>query len=54
MLNETIEHWITSSELPQNINIHGANIAVKFIVVVVLFVCFFVCLFFKRKGNTCL
>ena len=40
MSNDTIEHWITSSELPQNISIHGANTAVEF---------FF---FFKRKGNT--
>ena len=31
MLNETIEYWINSSELPQNINIHGANTAVKFV-----------------------
>ena len=42
MLNDTIEYWITSSELPQNINIHGANTAVKF-----------VCLFFflSERGN---
>ena len=33
MLNDTIEYWISSSELPQNINIHGANIAVKFVFV---------------------
>ena len=32
MSNYTIEYWISSSELPQNINIHGANIAVKFFV----------------------
>ena len=31
MLNDTIEYWISSSELPQNINIHGANTAVKFV-----------------------
>ena len=31
MLNETIEYWISSSELPQNINIHSANTAVKFV-----------------------
>ena len=31
MLNDTIEYWISSSELPQNININGANIAVTFI-----------------------
>ena len=31
MLNDTIECWISSSELPQNINIHGANTAVKFV-----------------------
>ena len=31
MLNDTIECGISSSELPQNINIHGANIAVKFV-----------------------
>ena len=31
MLNDTIENWIISSELSQNINIHGANDAVKFI-----------------------
>ena len=45
MLNDTIEYWISSSELPLNINIHGANIAVKFFV-----------LYFKAKlkGNTCL
>ena len=30
MLNDTIEYWIVSTELPQNINIHGANTAVKF------------------------
>ena len=41
LLNETIEYWISLSELPQNIDIHGANIAVKFV-------------FLKRKGNTCL
>ena len=27
MLNDTIENWIISSELPQNINIHGDNVA---------------------------
>lgn len=31
MLNDTIEYWVSSSELPQNINVFGANIAVKFI-----------------------
>ena len=31
MLNYTIEYWISSSELPQNINIHGANTAVRFV-----------------------
>ena len=31
MLNDTIENWILSSELSQNIHIHGANVAVKFI-----------------------
>ena len=31
MLNDTIEYWISSSELPQNINVHGANTAVKFV-----------------------
>ena len=31
MLNFTIEYWISSSELPQNINIHGANTAVRFV-----------------------
>ena len=31
MLNDTIEYWISSSDLPQNINIHGANTAVKFV-----------------------
>ena len=31
MLNDTVEYWISSSELPQNINIHGANSAVKFV-----------------------
>ena len=31
MLNDTIEYWISSSELLQNINIHGANTAVKFV-----------------------
>ena len=30
VLNDTIEYWISSSDLPQNINIHGANTAVKF------------------------
>ena len=30
MLNEGIEYWITSSKLPENININGANIAVNF------------------------
>ena len=30
MSSDTIEHWISSSELPQNISIHGANTAVKF------------------------
>ena len=29
MLNDTIEYWISSSELPQNI--HGANTAVRFV-----------------------
>ena len=38
-MNDTIEYWISSSELAQNINIHGA---VKFV------------FFFKQKGNTCL
>ena len=40
MLSDTIEYWISSSELPQNSNIHGANTSVKFV-------------FVKRKGNTC-
>ena len=31
MLNDTIEYWISSSDLPQNINIDGANTAVKFV-----------------------
>ena len=31
VLNDTIEYWIGSSELPQNINMHGANTAVKFV-----------------------
>ena len=31
VLNDTIEYWISSSELPQNINMHGANTAVKFV-----------------------
>ena len=31
MLHDTIEYWISSSDLPQNINIHGANTAVKFV-----------------------
>lgn len=30
MLNEGIEYWISSSKLPENININGANIAVNF------------------------
>ena len=30
MLNEGIEYWISSSKLPENININGANIAVSF------------------------
>ena len=30
MSNDTIEYWISSSELPQNIDIHGANSTVKF------------------------
>ena len=30
MLNATIEYWMSSSEVPQNINIHGSNTAVKF------------------------
>ena len=44
MLNYTIEYWISSSELPQNINIHGA--------VPMLLSGLFS--FFKQKGNTCL
>ena len=31
VLNDTIEYWISLSELPQNINIHGTNTAVKFV-----------------------
>ena len=31
MLNDTIEDWISSSVLPQNINIHVNNTAVKFV-----------------------
>ena len=31
VLNDTIEYWIRSSELPQNINMHGANTAVKLV-----------------------
>ena len=31
LIHETIEYWIRSSDLPQNINIHGANTAVKFV-----------------------
>ena len=31
LLNDTIEYWLSLSELPQNIDIHGANIAVKFV-----------------------
>ena len=31
MLNDTIEYWISSSDLPQNINTHGANTAAKFV-----------------------
>ena len=31
MLHDTIEYWISSSELPQNNNVHGANTAVKFV-----------------------
>ena len=31
MLYDTIEYWISSTDLPQNINIHGANTAVKFV-----------------------
>ena len=31
MLNDTIEFWISLSELPQNINIQGTNTAVKFV-----------------------
>ena len=31
VLNDTIEYWISLSELPQNVNIHGANTAVKFV-----------------------
>ena len=37
MLNDTFEYWISSSELPQNINIHGANTAVKFVCFVLFF-----------------
>ena len=40
MLNDTIENRISSSELPQNINIHGANTAVKFL-----------CFFFSERGT---
>ena len=39
VLNDTIQYWISSSELPQHVNIHGAIIAVKFV-------------FFKRKAKT--
>ena len=42
VLNDTIQYWISSSELPQDININGAIIAVKFV------------FFFKRKVKTCL
>ena len=31
VLNDTIQYRISSSELPQHVNIHGAIIAVKFV-----------------------
>lgn len=31
LLNDSIEYWISSSELPQNINTHVASIAVNFV-----------------------
>ena len=31
MLHDTIEYWISSSDLPQNIKIQDANSAVKFV-----------------------